>query len=526
MKTFYTLLLALPLCFNNVRAQSNLNSNLTAKATIYLDFDGETINSPMWNAGNNFTAASSGLSAAAIQEIYERVAEDFRPFNVNVTTSETVFRSAPFTQRIRVVITTTSSWFAGVGGVAFLGSFTWGDDTPCFVFSDRLGMFPKYVAECCSHETGHTLGLSHQSKYDAGCTLTATYHEGAGLGESSWAPIMGNSYYRNMSGWNNGPTPSGCTSNQDNLGIITGQNGFGFRADDYPDDLNSNPALLDVTAFSVNGIVSTSSDKDCFRFSLAENSNVLLNINPYHIGGNADGANLDVKLSLFNAAKTLIRVYDRTEQLSVSIDTVLQSGVYYLMIEGTGNQNVSDYGSLGAYSIEGIARILPIRSVTLSGSMVNNQVKLNWETISDNPITKTVIEYSENGQGFATWMEAEAPATNYTGSNPITGRQGFFRLKVVGTDNRWKYSNVLQLQGSRSSTARFTIASNGKDQFSVTGGSNYGISVYNTSGALLWKASGLSGRQAIDLSRQTNGIYLILLAEGSLRQTEKIYLNR
>jgi len=123
-------------------------------------------------------------------------------------------------------------------------------------------------------------------------------------------------------------------------------------------------------------------------------------------------------------------------------------------------------------------------------------------------------------------MEAEAPATNYTGSNPITGRQGFFRLKVVGTDNRWKYSNVLQLQGSRSSTARFTIASNGKDQFSVTGGSNYGISVYNTSGALLWKASGLSGRQAIDLSRQTNGIYLILLAEGSLRQTEKIYLNR
>lgn len=526
MKTIYTILVSLPLFFANAKAQSNLNSNLTAKATIYLDFDGENINSPMWNAGNAFMASPSGLGAAAIQEIYQRVAEDFRPFNVNVTTSESVFRAAPITQRIRVVITTTSGWFAGVGGVAFLGSFTWGDDTPCFVFSDRLALFPKYVAECCSHETGHTLGLSHQSKYDAGCALTATYHEGAGLGESSWAPIMGNSYYRNMSGWNNGPTPAGCNSNQDNLGIITSQNGFGFRTDDYSDDINSNPAPLDVTAFSVNGIVSTSSDKDCFRFFLAENSNVLLNINPYHIGGNADGANLDIKLSLFNSAKTLIRVYDRTEQLSVSIDTILQSGDYYLMIDGTGNQNVSDYGSLGAYSIEGIARILPIRSVTLSGSLVNNQVRLNWETLSDNPIAKTVIEYSENGQVFTTWRETETAATNYAGSNPITGRQGFFRLKVVGTDNRWKYSNVLQLQGSRSTAPRFTIASNGRDQFYITGGSNYGISVYNTSGALLWKASGLSGRQAIDLSRQTNGIYLIQLAEGNIRQTEKIMLNR
>ena len=85
------------------------------------------------------------------------------------------------------------------------------------------------VAECCSHESGHTLGLSHQSKYDDGCHLTATYNEGTGSGETAWAPIMGNSYYRNMSGWNNGPTPYGCGSNQDNLSIITSQNGFGYR---------------------------------------------------------------------------------------------------------------------------------------------------------------------------------------------------------------------------------------------------------------------------------------------------------
>ncbi len=523
MKKLYLLLAVFSVLLTKTEAQTNLNSYITAKATIYLDFDGETINSPMWNGGNNFTAAPSGLSAAAIQEIYARVAEDFRPFNVNVTTSLTVFLSAPVTQRIRVVVTTTSAWFPGVGGVAFLGSFTWGDDTPCFVFPDRLAYFPKYVAECCSHETGHTLGLSHQSKYDAGCNLTATYNEGAGLGEASWAPIMGNSYYRNMSGWNNGPTPQGCSSNQDNLGIITSQNGFGYRTDDYSDDVNNNPALLDITSFSINGIISTNTDKDCFRFNLTENSNVLLTINPYHIGGNTDGANLDIKVSLFNASRNLIRTYDRTDRLSVTIDTVLQSGAYFLMIEGTGNSNTTDYGSLGGYSIEGIARILPIRSVTLNGAVVNNGIRLNWEIQSDNPIASTTIEYSENGERFSPWISFDGSASNYTGANPMTGARGFFRLNVRGTDNQRKYSNTIQLQNNGSTT--FSIVPNGKDRFNITGGINYSIAVFSTSGALIWKMTGLSGRQTIDLSRQTNGIYLIQYAEGSLYRTEKIFLN-
>ena len=75
------------------------------------------------------------------------------------------------------------------------------------------------VAECCSHESGHAVGLSHQSRYDGvNCaTPVEQYNSGIGTGEVSWAPIMGNSYYKNMTNWNNGPTPYGCTNLQDNL---------------------------------------------------------------------------------------------------------------------------------------------------------------------------------------------------------------------------------------------------------------------------------------------------------------------
>src|SRR5690606_9430301 len=146
------------------------------------------------------------------------------------------FLAAPLNKRVRIIVTTTSEWRPGVGGVSYTGSFTWLDDTPGFVFADRL-VTPKMIAECVSHESGHTVGLSHQSRYNTDCDLTATYHAGNGLGETGWAPVMGNSYNRNMTGWNNGPTPYGCANTQDNLTIITTQNGFGYRTDDHNDNI-------------------------------------------------------------------------------------------------------------------------------------------------------------------------------------------------------------------------------------------------------------------------------------------------
>src|ERR1700690_401218 len=149
-----------------------LSSLPSAKATLFLDFDGQYVQSSSWNGGLPLNFAPSGLTDAQIIEIFNRVAEDYRPFNINITTDSTEFLTAPLTQRMRLIITPTSGWYTGVGGVAYTGSFTWGDDTPGFVFPDRLGPNnTKMVAECCSHEGGHTVGLVHQSTYDTSCNL-------------------------------------------------------------------------------------------------------------------------------------------------------------------------------------------------------------------------------------------------------------------------------------------------------------------------------------------------------------------
>ena len=156
---------------------TDLNSYPSAPSVIFLDFNGHALSGTMWNTNGAFTCNSSGLNDAPITEVFNRVAEDYRPFNINVTTNETKYNSAPYNRRMRVVITTSNSWYgSGAGGVAYINSFSWGDNTPCFVFSALLGYNTKNIAEAASHEAGHTFGLRHQSSYNSACVKLSDYH--------------------------------------------------------------------------------------------------------------------------------------------------------------------------------------------------------------------------------------------------------------------------------------------------------------------------------------------------------------
>ncbi len=73
-------------------------------------------------------------------EIFNRVSEDYRIFNINITTDSTVYAAAPSRQRIRVIIAPTYQWYGGgVGGISCVGSFTWGDDHPMLGVQQPVG---------------------------------------------------------------------------------------------------------------------------------------------------------------------------------------------------------------------------------------------------------------------------------------------------------------------------------------------------------------------------------------------------
>ncbi len=349
-----------------------LNSLSSAQHTIYLDFDGHTTSGTYWNyyySGNqdfitpayDFDGNSSSFSNAELERIYDiwqRVSEDFSPFNVNVTTQAPanlgdLSNSGGGDSRwgIRVVVGGSSDdWFQrSAGGVAFLNSFTWGSDTPAFVFEDQLANGnEKYTADAITHEVGHTLGLNH----DGRISPAESYYQGHGSGETGWASAMGVGYYKNLVQWSKGEYGS-ANNQEDDLQIITTTNGFGYRADDAGNTIGT-ANNLNVAGTSVwgKGIIERNTDVDFYQFTTGAGS-INLNVTPFN-----RGPNLDILAELYNSTGTLIASANPSELLSASITKTVIAGTYYLKIDGVGKGDplttgYSDYGSLGQYDING-----------------------------------------------------------------------------------------------------------------------------------------------------------------------------
>jgi len=528
MKKILTIILPmLTLLFFKARCLPVLSSLPAAQATIFLDFDGQHVQATSWNGGNPLDCAPSGLSDAQIIEIFNRVSEDYRPFNINITTDSVKFLAAPLTKRIRIIITPTSGWYTGVGGVSYTGSFTWGDDTPGFVFPDRLGPYKtKIVAECCTHESGHAVGLSHQAKYNGSCALVATYNDGIGSGETGWAPVMGNSYYKNFSGWNNGPTPSGCTADQDNLSIITSLNGFAYRTDDHSDDPNVNPTEVTVNnlLFTNSGIITTNTDKDIFKLDLAQTGLLHLDGIPFSVGPNNDGADLDVKFELLNSDLQVIHQYDPVDILNVTLDTTLNPGIYYLIVEGAGNSNASNYGSLGSYTVSGTFSplfVTPIKEVSLTGKTDKDKHILNWKIITDEPVSSLVLESSANGATFIPLSTLTQGSRGY-GYVPLIKGNIYYRLKAVSITDQTVYSNVISLKSNSNSERIFTVSTVVHSDVTINSIENYEYRLSDISGRIMKGGKGKAGTNTININNNPNGIYLIQLISNTQRTTERI----
>ena len=526
MKKLFTSLICTVLVLVSFNAFSvpKLSSYPAATATIFIDFDGHYVYSTLWNGGNPINSAASGMTDPQIVDVFNGVAEDFRPFDINITTDSTVFLATPLNKRIRIIVTTTSSWVsAGTLGISYVGSFSWGDDTPGFVFSDRLGYLPKRVSEAISHETGHTVCLSHQSKYnETNCTTPIEpYNLGYGSGETAWSPIMGNSLYRNFSNWNNGPTPYGCTATQDNLTVITTMNGFGYRADDYGETLGTGTYTMPGNSFNTSGIITTNADKDAFKFTLSSNSNFHLTVAPFSVASNSTGANLDVAFELYNSAATLIRTYNPLSTLSAAADTVLNAGIYYIKIFGAANNNVGSYGSLGSYTITGSFSGLPIRDVRLSGTTDKGKHNLNWNIVADEPIKTIEIQTSNDGINFTRLADAAATSTKFS-YLPFKNSTVFYRLKVTSVINQTVYSNTIALKAEGDNQRLFRVSTLVNNEITINADLNYQYRISDMNGATISIGKGLKGTNRVNVSNLSRGMYIIQFFNNIQQQTERI----
>ncbi|HEU4472074.1 MAG TPA: T9SS type A sorting domain-containing protein [Flavisolibacter sp.] len=501
------------------------NSYPSAQATIFIDFDGHLVNGTSWNGSGPINCGPANLSNEQITEVFNRVAEDYRPFNINVTTDSTVFLSRPANRRMRVIVTVTSEWYGAAGGIAYIGSFTWNDNTPAFVFSALLGYHPKKVAEAVSHEAGHTLGLRHQSSYDGNCVKTSEYNPGAGSGEIAWAPIMGISYSRNMTLWNNGANPFGCNNIQDDLGIITSAtNGFGYRTDDHGGSAaTATPIQLSTNHFNVNGVIERATDEDFFAFTLPATGTFKADAIPYNIGTGNSGSNLDMQVDLMQN-NAVVASYNPEGLLSLSIDTVLNAGTYQLRIQGKGNIYAPEYASLGSYSVNASftpATVLPLRKLELRGLTESSRHRLNWIVDADEAIVAQVLESSFDGIRYNPVASLASGQRTYL-HTPASAGSAYYRMQVRFDNGRTHYSNTIVLRNNEGTMARPSLVGNLVSHAAyVNSPSAFSFVIMDYSGRTLSRGNLVQGANTIDTKNLAAGMYIIRYSNDREDHAEK-----
>jgi PKD repeat protein len=344
-----------------------LHSRPGAAKVIYLDFTGHTTTGTSWNnayaAGADIVtpafdtdgnpAAFSTAELTTIQDVWRRVAEDYAPWDVDVTTEDPGIEklrrtaSSDTAYGVRCVIGGSSTQWLGAsaGGVAYVGSFgavvaatSTQNDTPAFVFPAQLSNSGRYIAEAAAHEVGHTLGLYH-----SGQTTGVEYY----AGHADWAPIMGVGYYKTVVQWTKGDYPL-SNNTQDQVALIT--NRIPRVADEHGSTL-ATAALVDGATLTAGGIIADRNDQDWFKITAGQG---LVTINGLVA---QPSANLNLALSLVDA-NGLVLAQGTAAGLGSTLSVPVTGGTYYVVVDGKGSTNdpatgYTDYGSLGRFSLTG-----------------------------------------------------------------------------------------------------------------------------------------------------------------------------
>jgi hypothetical protein len=394
-------------------ASLKFHSKPGAPNILYLNFSGSTVSGTAWNTSlgrasipavafstDGDYATFNDAEQVAIKRVWQRMAEDYAPFNIDVTTEP----PPTFTTRTaEALITRTTDAdgnlnpsAASAGGVAYVDCFanaTYAKYRPAWIYFDNLSSSDAYIAEAASHEIGHNMGLSHDG------TTSLAYYGGHGSGDTSWGPLMGTGYGRNVSQWSRGEYYQ-ANNTQDDLATIATK--VPYRSDDHGATPQTATALI-VTGTNIvsttpetdpanttpanKGVLERNTDVDVF--SVTTGSGVLrLAANPWVTPSGTRGGNLDVLIELRDTNGTLIATNNAASTTGAQIQTNVSAGTYYLHVRNTSAGDplaatptgYTSYGSIGQYFISGF--IAPTSAPAATVQLVTSVNNAAWGSVS------------------------------------------------------------------------------------------------------------------------------------------------
>lgn len=438
----------------------SLHSRPGAPKVMVLRFRGATITGTYWNTTlkrtpivapafdtDNAPATFSDAERTAIQKIWQRVAEDYTPFDVDVTTDDTTVLTSGNTAS--VVITRQRVFSTSSPGVAYTSTFGNLFYDPAFVAFDTLSNNDKYIAEAVSHELGHRLGLDHDGK-----NLSA-YYAGQGSGAMRWAPIMGNSYTAPIAQFSKGEY-SGANNLQDDYAVMT--RFLAFRQDETGNTPGTAVPLPVTTSGStttgkLDGVLERLGDEDVYSIT-ADAGPFSATVSPATLSPDTD-----LVLTLTDDTGTVIASVNPPTALSASVATTLPAGgTYYLKVGGTGYGNAavngySNYGVRGNYrlaaSYASSAITVPRAAITASTTAGPAPLTVTFNAATSTAITGYAWDF---GNGYTASQPTATTRFDRAGRYTI-------QLKVTGAA-RFSNATALEIVVGKTFTANIAMVRN------------------------------------------------------------------
>ncbi|HID45819.1 MAG TPA: hypothetical protein EYP34_08705 [Chromatiaceae bacterium] len=329
---------------------------------LYINYWGGSYTGTAWNNGNtiDYTPFSQDSDTANFSDqerhdmwlAWAETAEDYAPFNINVTTDADVYAATPENQRVQIIATTTSDWYGNAGGVAYVGIFGWGDQYGTgWVWNKG----PSSLGMTISHESGHQMGLHHDGN------PTHEYESGHG----SWGPIMGGPFGRSYAQWSKGEYPDAVIKKDDGIqedDLVIIRSAVGEFADEAGDS-SASAVQLALPVIEKTGILrpeGLGKDIDVYSFDLSSPASVKVRIGPpLGIQGESMGTSLSLNAQLVDEAGGVISSLSPSSPPPSNVlqETLsLDAGRYELILKPLSydpnwNTGFGEYANGGYYSI-------------------------------------------------------------------------------------------------------------------------------------------------------------------------------
>jgi hypothetical protein len=432
--------------------RSRCTAVLGLNRRVYIDFDGETVSGTAWNNSTGIatkTVAPYDLDGVPgsfsanehlyMKAIWQVVADDFAPFDIDVTTErpsswDDLIRSSPTDSRFGAfAVVTPDRWLcAFCGGVAYIDIFNrnlvpsmyygyaWTFSTSPFDWEN--------IGNIISHEVGHNMGLAHD-----GVRGGSDYYGGNGI----WGPIMGNPYRPRFVQWSKGEYPS-ANNTEDDVAKLTNLLG-------QQEDTSSSVA----TAVQMpNGLMVTSADaslhgdSDVDYYSFDVPSGYLEAV----VNVTINGRNVYPDITLLDSQQAVVsrptaNLYSDTHIVHRG---PIEPGRYTIAIRsaGSGVGGFNAYGSLGRYNIALVRPSVPSTpTVTLTASGDQTMTATWTQSQADgSDIFRYTVELCDQsgtcGAAVPVFGQLRAEVTAPT-------KSGLYRARVVATSD----FNVQSLPG-------------------------------------------------------------------------------